>query len=268
MALEDEVGMLRQNVQEAVSALWFVHIYRWKDTDPIELFDDPVFRKGILERLKLLHKSVGHLSTLLRNVQLQDLLLQAKPDRDPVTHAGRHGVTCCDLVVDIGKAITGLVLHFYPSSSLASAMKGELDLHDTDPLNRAWQEALSMFANEPLVTSGEDGIDDGKLSAMVEDELERAEQLLRAPIRVDLQQNRVTVDEKEYLLEPHQAQMLHALVEARRSGDWWVSGPDMLKLPACTGKKFSREMKNLKKRVPPLADLIKAQSPFGYRLTE
>jgi hypothetical protein len=265
MALEDEVGMLRQNAQKVVSALWFVHIYRWKETDPVELFDDPPFQKTILAHLHDLLESVEQLSTLLRNVQLRDLLLEATPD--PVIHAGRHGVTCCDLVVEIGEAITVLVLHCYPSSYLASAMKGELDLHDTDLLNRAWQEALSKFANEPLVTSGEHGIDDGRLRAMVEAELQRAERLLRAPIHVDLQQNRVTVDEKDYPLEPHQVQILNSLVEARRSGEWWVTGPDMLKLPACEGKKISREMENVKKLVPPLVDLIKAKPPYGYRLT-
>jgi hypothetical protein len=88
-----------------------------------------------------------------------------------------------------------------------------------------------------------------------------------AELSVDVYANTVTVSRETYNIEPHHAQMLNALVEAAESGDWWVTGPQMQDLPGCHGKQISREIRKLKKQVPPLEQFITSQAPKGYRLT-
>ena len=45
MALEEELVVLHKCTQTLCRAFRFVDILRWKKPDPVELFDDPVFRK-------------------------------------------------------------------------------------------------------------------------------------------------------------------------------------------------------------------------------
>ena len=198
----------------------------------------------MLALIRHIHEFVEPLRTHLLNTQLRDLLLQVTPK--PVTHAGYHAVTCCDLVADFGDSLYGIGIYWPNSSFLASAIKGELDLDDTDLLGKAWHEALSAYGEQTIVTSLEAGIDTGRLGAMVENEIQQAERLLRAaqprppkgsnggndcPIVVGLEQNNVTVDNVEYALQPHHVQILNALVESRESGEWWVTGGGHAKAP-------------------------------------
>jgi hypothetical protein len=85
------------------------------------------------------------------------------------------------------------------------------------------------------------------------------------PIRVaaDIRRGVITVNGQDYPAEPHHCRWVEELLHAE--GDY-VSGEILRGLPACAGKKVSREMTNLKAKVPPLADRIKGEKGKGYRL--
>jgi len=85
-------------------------------------------------------------------------------------------------------------------------------------------------------------------------------------LTVNVKENKTEVDGEEFELQPHETQMLNALVEAADDGTWWMTGPELRELPACKGKKIAREFKILEERVPVLRDFIDHGGNKGYRL--
>ena len=83
---------------------------------------------------------------------------------------------------------------------------------------------------------------------------------------VDVQRSRVLLDGAEFDVAPHHAEILAALLAAKQSGDWWVTGPQMRKLCGCRGKNLPREIKRLKASVPALECWISSGGTNGYRL--
>ena len=92
----------------------------------------------------------------------------------------------------------------------------------------------------------------------------------RQPItKVQLGQDRkVTIDGKRgsWKVSPRHETMLRELVRAKIDGEPYVKGADLKTLHGCSGMNVSREISNIKKRVPPLKKLIKSDRQHGYYL--
>jgi hypothetical protein len=87
-------------------------------------------------------------------------------------------------------------------------------------------------------------------------------------LTVDTSRHVVIADGMEHNVDPHETQMLNALLEPKESGEWWVTGPEMQDLPACHGKKISRLINQLENNIPALKGLITHGGNKGYRLKE
>lgn len=90
-------------------------------------------------------------------------------------------------------------------------------------------------------------------------------------ICVDLQTSQVRIEgyPDSYHVEPHLAEMLNALVEAKIDGELYVKGWQMEELPGCKRKNVSREItKRLIPKVPPLESIIQSDKHQGYWLNK
>jgi len=92
-------------------------------------------------------------------------------------------------------------------------------------------------------------------------------------VSVCLRTNHISIigePKESYRVAPHLAQIVNALVEAKKSGSQLVSGPELQELPGCKGKQITREIrKKLAKDVPRLSKMIlSSKSPGGYWLSQ
>ena len=88
-------------------------------------------------------------------------------------------------------------------------------------------------------------------------------------VSVCMQTNCVRIEGEvnEYPVAPHLAHIVNALVQDKIDEDPYSTTDDLQSLPGCTGKNISREIKGLKKQVPPLEDIIDSNHN-GYFLKQ
>jgi hypothetical protein len=140
---------------------------------------------------------------------------------------------------------------------------------------REWGCKASRFSVSPFIVSadiiaprGPDGLAALEAATRLGGPLTNGNSPERPRLSVEISRRRAVVDGEEYEVEPHEAQMLNALINAKEDQEWWVTGPQMQDLPACKGKKPSRELQKLEAKIPALKDIIKHGGNKGYRLTE
>ena len=83
------------------------------------------------------------------------------------------------------------------------------------------------------------------------------------PVTADVRRGIITVNGVEHSAPAHHCQIVKALLDAEGLN---VTGPEMDERPGCRGKKFSREIKNLEKKMPALMKYIIHDGNKGYRL--
>ena len=119
-------------------------------------------------------------------------------------------------------------------------------------LNRDVRQCAISATNALFLGSGTDSADEPLVKRLI--------------LEVDVSLLRLKLDGASHDIEPHEAQMLIALIDASHTGEFWVTGPRMNEFHHCHGKKISREIARLETKVPALKTVIIHGKAKGYRL--
>ena len=82
-------------------------------------------------------------------------------------------------------------------------------------------------------------------------------------ISVDLKKGTITVDGTAYETKAHWCTAVNALVE---EGGRNLTGPELCKLHGCASKRWDREFKAMKEKIPAFRDRIVSDGRLGYRV--